>query len=241
MKYLVICLLSVSQLCHGFQIGVSQALLPPVANIYLSKGGATLREEGILFELSQHIAKQLNEPVSVKILARENMDKALLAHQVDSLCYFNPNWINLPSEYLWSDTFISNTEYFVSRPDLSTITHFNELKGLRIGLINGHVYENLKSLLADNLISPIYSDNESNNFFSLYRNSEIDGVILKEINLKYFLKTQPKITNSQSIKVHPLLISKNDVACVLHPSQAHLLESINQAIAAFKSQSQYAQ
>lgn len=241
MKYLVICLLSLSQLCHGFQIGISQALLPPVANIYFSKDGATLREEGILFELSQHIAKQLNETVNVKILARENMDKALLTHQVDSLCYFNPNWINLPSGYLWSDAFISNTEYFVSRPDISTVTEFWELKGLRIGLINGYVYENLKSLIANKVITPIYSDSESNNFISLYRNSEIDGVILKEISLKYLLKNQPKITNSQSIKVHPLVISKNDVACVLHPSQAHLLESINQAIAAFKRQSQYAQ
>jgi polar amino acid transport system substrate-binding protein len=103
---------------------------------------------GLLIELGDAIARQLNmDPVAVP-LSRRRVEPALIQGQVEMLCYFNPSWSEQPDKLAWSVAMLPQIERVVAPKGARMGSAPNwEFEGKRVALQLGYHYPALQSLV----------------------------------------------------------------------------------------------
>jgi polar amino acid transport system substrate-binding protein len=101
---------------------------------------------GILFDLHQRIAEQLQRPLQQRVVPRLRLRQLMDAGKVDVSCYVNPAWLaGSDRRYLWTVPFMTHRDLLVGhapRPE-PQLAH---LKGERIGTVLGYSYPALEPL-----------------------------------------------------------------------------------------------
>ncbi|PAV74137.1 hypothetical protein WR25_03394 [Diploscapter pachys] len=73
--------------------------------------------EGILLELMQAIAREVDARPQYHVLARLRLQEAMQAGEIDVRCYVSTRWLtDRPGDYLWSIPLIEQRDLLVGRP-----------------------------------------------------------------------------------------------------------------------------
>lgn len=231
MRYFILFSLLISPFSYGFEIGLSDSRTPPVATIYHTKEGPSIRSSGIIYLLGQYIARHTGETTTFTVLKGAELEPALINNKVDSVCYINPKWVLNPKGTItFTKPFMSNNEFLVSRKPIPLIKQPKDLKGLTVGLIQNHHYPLLQDSMDKGLIKMEYYQSETNAFISLFRQNELDVIVFKEVGFKHLMKSMPQLVGKENITIHPLSFGELQVSCALSPNKQHMLSIINNAI-----------
>lgn len=232
MKFLLPCiLLSIALPCHSFEMGISASRTPPIATIYHTKDGPKIRQTGVLYLLGQYIARHTKEPTTYTVLERNQMDAALADNSVMSVCYTTPEWVDLPKgSVVFTKPFMTNNESLVSKKPIPLIKTVANLHQLTIGLIKGHHYPIFEKSIEKGLINVEYYHSETNAFISLFRQSDLDAIVFKEVGFRQLMKSMPQIVGNNNVTIHPLSFGELQVSCALSIDHQHYLGTINRAI-----------
>lgn len=212
-------------------MGVSHSQVPPFATIIYTKSGPQLRETDLLYRLGQYIAKRTGEATHYTVVKRTEVAQQLNQNNIQSLCYMTQKWLpNANDEIVFTNPFLINRERIISRSSIEDITTKEQLRGLRIGLINGFHYPAIAELVERKEVTPVYFDKETATFVALFRRNNIDAVIFKERSFRHLLSVMPNMVGEDKIRIHPLSLGEVEVSCALSKSGRRYLDSINAAI-----------
>jgi hypothetical protein len=215
----------------AFEMGISASQIPPIVNIYYSREGPELRQTGILYLLGQYIERYTNEETQYRVVKRDNVSRLIRTGQLQSICYMHPKWLGLkPQEVVFSKPFLVVNEQLISRKSIPLIREDRHLRGLNIGLISGYKYPKLQTLIDNDIFKAEYHNNEVNNFISLFRDSEVDAIVFKDLAFRHFVRTMPEIVGKTGITIHPFSLGSVDVSCALSSQAKQYLPMINKAI-----------
>ena len=231
MRFSLLLLILLNLPALGFEIGISESRTPPIATIFYTQHGPEIRKTGVIYLLGQYIARHTGEPTTFKVLSQKTMDNALATNQIESICYTNPSWINLPKgTVFFTKPFMSNNEFLVSRKTIPLIKKPSDLNQLTIGLIQNHHYPLLQNHIDKGLINTEYYQSETTAFISLFRANDLDAIVFKEVGFRHLMKSMPQIVGKENITIHPLSFGELQVSCALSPNNQHKLSIINNAI-----------
>ncbi len=229
---MVLCLVSVN--IHAFEMGINEAQTSPIATIYYTKDGASIRQSGILYLLGQYIAKHSQQPTQYTVIKINQVETMLANNTVQSICYTTPKWVHLPKKkVLFSKPFMSLNERLISAKPIPLIKKESDLYNLNIGLVKSYHYPALQKHMDNNFIKVEYYGSELYSFIALFRQQALDVIALKEVSFKHFMKTMPEIAQKKSVTLHPFYLSQQKIVCALPAAQKPHLAILNQAIDEF--------
>lgn len=111
-------------------------------------GTASAPPTGLLIELGDAIARQLNMGLQAVPLPRRRVEPALVQGQIEMLCYFNPSWAEQPDKLAWSVAMLPQIERVVGPKGARMGSTPNwEFEGKRVALQLGYHYPVLQSLI----------------------------------------------------------------------------------------------
>ncbi len=114
---------------------------------YVAGSGSTAHS-GLLIELGDAIARQLNMGMVAVPLPRRRVEPALVQGQIEMLCFFSPSWAEQPDKLAWSMAMLPQIERVVAPKGGRTgnAPHW-EFDGKRVALQLGYHYPVLQPLL----------------------------------------------------------------------------------------------
>ena len=232
---LSLCALACSADTLKYAIVSSQTL--PLADITPVNGHYQVdTEKGFLILLGKEISAALNMELKTSVLPRPDLVKALPEGQVDMVCYQTPAWTkDIADKVDWTEPFMGSKDILVSKSKTPDLENIDDLKGKTIGLIKHYSYPLIDHLIESKDINPVYSLSEASNFIQLFKNPNLDAIVLKELTYEWLSLEQTSLVSNTHIKIHPLVIELIEPRCVLSRHKNLDLNKINQAIGLFKS------
>lgn len=114
---------------------------------YVAGTGGT-PHTGLLIELGEAIARQLNMGMVAVPLPRRRAEPGLLQGQIDMLCYFSPSWADQPDKLVWSMAMLPQIERVVAPKGGQMGSAPNwEFEGKRVALQLGYHYPAVQPLI----------------------------------------------------------------------------------------------
>ena len=236
-------LLLLSALAHGgksqpaaFTYSLSNSLTMPLANISFVEGHHQVDEkQGILIDLGHTISKALGMPIKIDAIPRNKIINNLLNGQSDVVCYLIPKWLpNAASSVNWTEAFMQTRDILISKKSDLIIDQLSDLEGQSIALIKHYRYPLLNDMLSRQLIHPIYSTSEANSFIQLFKNPDVDAIVLKELVFDWLAQKHSGLLKNSSVTKHPLVIEFVEPKCAVSRYRSLELDKINLGIQRFK-------
>lgn len=220
----------------AFTYSLSNSLTMPLTNISLVEGQYQVNEkQGTLIELGHAISAALEIPIKIDAIPRNEVVNNLLNGQSDIVCYMIPQWLpNAASSVNWTEPFMQTRDILISKKSGLLIDQLGDLEGQTIGLIKHYSYPLLNDLLAKQLIHPIYSTSEANSFIQLFKNPDVDAIVLKELVFDWLAQKHSGLLQTGNITKHPLVIEFIEPKCAVSRYKPLDMDKINLGIQSFK-------
>lgn len=104
---------------------------------------------GIMYDLALGLEKLLSIPVQIVPLPRKRLDSATLAGDLDLRCYFNPNWTDIPDQFVWSGRIFDISDVVFGTDATQEPKDLGELPtGAQVSTVLGYSYPTLQHLIA---------------------------------------------------------------------------------------------
>ncbi|MES2951790.1 MAG: transporter substrate-binding domain-containing protein [Pseudomonadota bacterium] len=111
-------------------------------------GSGSTQPTGLLIELGDAIARQLNMGMVAVPLPRRRVEPGLIQGQIELLCYFSPSWAEQPEKLAWSIAMLPQIErVVVPRGSRMGSAPNWEFEGKRVALQLGYHYPALQPLV----------------------------------------------------------------------------------------------
>ncbi|MHA5498443.1 substrate-binding periplasmic protein [Pseudomonas aeruginosa] len=191
--------------------------------------------QGLYFDLAHELSQKLPQYTFViRSIPRARLDYLLIRNELKGLVVgANPDWFSDASRHNWTIPFIDDANLLVSRSEGKAAKLPKEtLVGLRVGLIEGHHYPDLKDLLWSNKIVREDAPTEHSNLQRLSK-GWIDATIVGERTMAFYLRRDRNLHDRLYIHEPPLTRYQRQI---LVPAQyAHLVPELNSAIETLKN------
>jgi ABC-type amino acid transport substrate-binding protein len=180
---------------------------------------------GILFDISNEIAKKLDMKLEMIPIPRKRIEQSLVKGIMDMHCVANPQWYQ--SKHLqWSSTLYKNPDILINNKGIKSLAELANYKNLKVGTSLGYIYPELLTYIDNKNILPVTSLSPGDSY-KKYRKNKVSGFIIPEIEASPFVK---EITDSV------VLLNDNEISCVLAPSmKKSRVNSISNAIDQLKA------
>ncbi len=217
---------------NTLRFGTLTSLSMPIANVFIGQSGIEVSDEGMHTEISQAIAKALNMTVHYVPTEREDALSYLMNGEIDVLCFMVPQWLGAPpSSVTWSKVFLRIQDILISRKNhIAPIRTLRDLQERNIGLVRHYRYPLLDNLIERQLTFPVYASNEQTNFFQLFKNNNIDAIVIKDITFEYLFNDLKGPLRDIKVMRHPLVVEFADMRCALSRHKAINIEQVNKGI-----------
>ena len=175
---------------------------------------------GILKDLGDAIAAELQRKVIYVATPRKRLDRALTSGSVDGVCYYRPEWVTVPLN--WSPDIIPNEILLVAGPGVARPDRLEDVAGKTIGLVLGYKYPEL-NILGDN-----YQRDDAHNMLSNFNKlvaGRVQYAVIDRLSLKYREKLNPTIA-----PLSYLSITRIKAACGFSLASKIPMDDINHAI-----------
>lgn len=184
---------------------------------------------GILFELFNETARQVQRAPDFRILPRARVEQALLSHAVDVRCYVSPTWTDHEfRNYRWSTPLMVQRDLLVSHePRKDTLS---DLPSQAIGTVLGYHYPRLQPLLENGQLTRDDARNQELVLKKL-QIGRYHYAISSEIALNWFNRELPvgqRLTPASMLEETPL-------SCMVLDSPEVPADAILAALAAMKA------
>ena len=169
-----------SKLKVGFGFGNSEP--------YTIKKGETL-VGGVLKDMMDELGKRIDKSVEYKIVPRKRHLQSAINGEVDTLCLYNPAWMENPEEVLWSKPLFKEKNIFImNKKKKFSIKSLSDLKGKKVGTIRGYYYSpDLMKNFKNKTIERVDVTTLNQNFEKLEK-SRIDALIDSDILMAHYVK-----------------------------------------------------
>nr|WP_275679334.1 MULTISPECIES: ABC transporter substrate-binding protein [Pseudomonas] len=105
--------------------------------------------EGIIFDLTQALAREAGARPQYHVMARLRLQEAMHNGDIDVRCYVSPQWLSEPpGDYLWSVPLIEQRDLLVGRAGDSGPATPESLPPQAIGTVLGYTYPTLEPLFS---------------------------------------------------------------------------------------------
>jgi polar amino acid transport system substrate-binding protein len=188
-------------------------------------------QSGILKDLGEAIAMQLQRKAQFIPIPRKRLDQALHEGKVDGICYSTPEWLSEPLN--WSQPLIPNENLLVAGaggsipPDAWSKPPSEKLSfvaGARIGTVLGYYYPELDAVLKkDDLRED--APNMSANIAKLLK-GRMPYAVVDRLSWSYHAKSNPEL----NYNFDTLSISKINARCGFSGRSTIPFGEIDQAI-----------
>ncbi len=111
-------------------------------------GSGSRPHTGLLIELGEAIARELNMGAVAVPLPRRRVEPGLIQGQIEMLCYFSPSWADQPEKLAWSMAMMPQVErVVVSKGGRMGSAPNWEFEGKRVALQLGYHYPALQPMV----------------------------------------------------------------------------------------------
>ncbi len=188
------------------------------------KGPYVKLKNGIIKDLADEISKRTGWDFVYYFPPRKRMEGEMAAGRIDFIPMAHPLWLKSPSDYTWSEPWISNSSIFISlKSAKKSIRTLSDIKGMRLGLVTGYVYPELPEA------SGFIRDNaalEARNIRRLEAEL-IDVVYGSRLELLYYIKGR-KIP----FDIHPLQLGSQDLSWACRKDSGAPIDRLNAVLKA---------
>lgn len=222
-KYLLLVIIfnSYSVYAITLRVAYGQHNNPPYANIENQQ-----LVGGIIKDLMDALAQELNIKVVYKLVSRMREEQQLLNGDIDVVVLSSPVWLANGDQFNWSiPLFMELDQFVVATKRPFSINNFNDLKGKRLGTIRGYFYQGLMPMFEQQLVIRKDVENIGQNFNKLKAN-RIDAFIDSNILIQYYLKNQ----GDGEFQVANKVASSHFMQSAFSPAFALNMEEINAAL-----------
>ncbi|WP_158228859.1 substrate-binding periplasmic protein [Chitinimonas sp. BJB300] len=189
---------------------------------------------GLIKDIGDLIAGQMNEEKAYVVLSRKRIDPALQKGEVDLVCYLNPAWTSVAPQLHWTDDVVPQTEVVVvDRNRAEKVRNMEDLKGMRLGLIHGFHYPQLVPLIVVGKIKPVYENDHLSNY-KLLEQKLVDGVVSSDLQVAYHQRNTAPGTQAQGVSA--LVLSAMPTFCAVPKASPIKVERVMQAVQQLKAQ-----
>lgn len=124
--------------------GVAESMGYP----FFVAGSGSTPHSGLLIELGDAIARQMNMGMVAMPLPRRRVEPALYQGKIEMLCYFSPSWAEQPEKLAWSIAMLPQVERVVAPKGGRMGSAPNwEFEGKRVALQLGYHYPALQPMI----------------------------------------------------------------------------------------------
>ncbi|MDH0300222.1 MULTISPECIES: ABC transporter substrate-binding protein [unclassified Pseudomonas] len=179
--------------------------------------------EGILFELIQAIAREVEARPQYHVMARLRLQEAMEAGEIDVRCYVSSQWlIDRPGDYLWSIPVIEQRDLLIGRPGDSGPASPSKLPPQAIGTVLGYTYPTLEPLFAQGRLR---REDSRNQLLALQKlqAGRFRHAVSNQLSLQWYNRALPAEQHLQALAV----LEEQALGCMVRndpalPSQAVL-------------------
>lgn len=178
---------------------------------------------GILKDLGEALAQQLQREVVWRALPRKRLERALTIGDADILCYSRPEWLS--AQVYWSRPILRNSDIVVTRGDIAKPRSLAQLADRRLGTITGFLYPPVEDTLGAHFARDDSHDELSN--IRKLQARRVDYVLTNEIGYLYQRRHNPAL-----IGLNPqyLRYSQYEALCALSRRSTVSLPQLDAAI-----------
>jgi polar amino acid transport system substrate-binding protein len=179
--------------------------------------------DGLTLEVAQLLAARLGRPLRTIAVARKRLTGSLVAGDADLACSYMPAW--LPGPLQWSQGFIPQVQWLLTRADHPAPARVEDLRGQPIGTVLGFVYPELNQALGTQFVRED-APNVAANLRKLAAGRMQHATVASRVVRYAQQQGQFKAA------VHPpLVLSTTMTQCALGPRAKVSLRALNGAIA----------
>lgn len=103
--------------------------------------------DGILYDLTQSLARQVDRPTTYLVLAKLRLQKAMDNGDIDIRCYVSQSWLpSVSRDYIWSRPLFYQRDLLIATAGQSAPTTPTQLARQSIGTVLGYTYPGLQGL-----------------------------------------------------------------------------------------------
>lgn len=179
--------------------------------------------DGLTLEVTRLLAARLGRPLRTVAVARKRLAASLLGGEADIACSYVPAW--LPGPLQWSQGFIPQAQWLLTRADQPAPTRIEDLRDQPIGTVLGFVYPELTQALGAQFVRED-APNVAANLRKLAAGRMQHATVASRVVRYAQQQGQFKAA------VHPpLVLSTTMTQCALGPRASVSLRALNEAIA----------
>lgn len=138
--------------CHGLaaepalRFSIPESWTMPLARVELGQP-----VEGIVFDITQSLARHIGYPVEYHVMARLRLQKAMEKGDIDVRCYATQSWLpELSARYVFSLPLIHQRDVLIASNRNSAPVALEQLPRQSIGTVLGYSYPTLQPLFDSN-------------------------------------------------------------------------------------------
>jgi polar amino acid transport system substrate-binding protein len=204
--------------------GVMDSMSHPLV---IQDGNGTV-SGGLLVDLGQALARELQTKLQVHPLSRRRLDAAVQKGQVDLVCYWSPRWTEQADKVQWTIESLAQIERFVTHQgQMPTKLTLEQLEGKRIATQLGYHYPSLQAWFDSGKLQR----KDEARIVLMFKALDLglaDALVASEAEIEGYFYTQPDAR--ARFETSPYLFSKVATQCALSRKSPHTLAQVNKAL-----------
>ena len=186
--------------------------------------------EGLLYDLTQALAREVGARPVYHVMARLRLQEAMEQGDIDVRCYVSTHWFaNPPKNFVWSIPLIHQRDLLVGRPGVSPPMSLGQLPAQTLGTVLGYTYPSLQPLLEQGRLQREDSRNQLLVLQKLQA-GRYRYAVSNQLSLQWFNRSQPNGQRLQALTV----LDEQELGCMVRNDPAIPTQGLLRALARMK-------
>jgi polar amino acid transport system substrate-binding protein len=144
---------------------------------------------GMAKDILDLVAQELRSPVQYLDIPRARLEPWLVSGDAEVGCFLNPDWVNQPKRFDWTDTLFFSRQLIIRRGDSAPIRRLSDLYYKRVGTTFGFIYPELQQAFNERLIMRDDAKSLQSNLKRLAQR-RLDAVMAVDLSYFYLMERQ---------------------------------------------------
>ncbi|WP_085625447.1 MULTISPECIES: ABC transporter substrate-binding protein [unclassified Pseudomonas] len=186
--------------------------------------------EGLLYDLTQALAKEVGARPVYHVMARLRLQEAMDHGDIDVRCYVSSQWFDdPPRQFVWSIPLIRQRDLLVGRPGDSPLLSPQQLPPQAIGTVLGYTYSTLQPLLDQ---GRLHREDSRNQLLVLQKlqAGRYRHAVSNQLSLQWFNQGLPTEQRLHALAV----LEEQDLGCMVRNDPAIPAQEVLRALVRMK-------
>jgi polar amino acid transport system substrate-binding protein len=183
---------------------------------------------GLMLDLGQAVARELQTKLQVQRLSRKRIDAAMQKGQVDLVCYWSPRWTDQAEKVQWTVENLPQVERLVTHQGrMPTKIALDQLEGKRIATQLGYHYPSLQAWFDSGKLQR----KDETRIVLMFKALDLgvaDALVASEAEIEGYFYAHPDAR--ARFDISPYVFSHVTTQCALSRKSRHTLKQVNKAL-----------